>query len=237
MKLTMSQALAASALTLATVGAHAADLVTDQLLTIDTGVPTFDAYGNVTNIGSGSYFAMDTNNNGKIVGTEKTALAQGTDGFIIGRTTAPGASHGGDPAPGDSGTVTAPWGFFGNTGTDFFKGAGPTGGTAGGIDMSGWRVTWNGIPEINMGTGAWGTGFTNGNAKFTWDGNLGSQYTLLYHATVPTGDPSGFGGVKYELFLTGKVLAPVPEAETWAMMLAGLGLVGGLVARRRKVLA
>lgn len=28
-------------------------------------------------------------------------------------------------------------------------------------------------------------------------------------------------------------VTPVPEAETWAMMLAGLGLVGGAVARRR----
>jgi hypothetical protein len=28
--------------------------------------------------------------------------------------------------------------------------------------------------------------------------------------------------------------APVPEAETYAMMLAGLGLVGFMVARRRQ---
>lgn len=29
-------------------------------------------------------------------------------------------------------------------------------------------------------------------------------------------------------------VTPVPEAETYAMLLAGLGLVGGMVARRRK---
>ena len=28
-------------------------------------------------------------------------------------------------------------------------------------------------------------------------------------------------------------LAPVPEAETWAMLLAGLGLVGAIARRRR----
>jgi hypothetical protein len=30
------------------------------------------------------------------------------------------------------------------------------------------------------------------------------------------------------------LLAPVPEPETWAMMLAGLGTVFGVARRRRK---
>jgi hypothetical protein len=49
------------------------------------------------------------------------------------------------------------------------------------------------------------------------------------------GDASGFGGVKYALHLTGTIAAaPVPEASTYGMMMAGLGLVGFMASRRRK---
>jgi hypothetical protein len=44
------------------------------------------------------------------------------------------------------------------------------------------------------------------------------------------------GGGAYTIFLTGAVLAPtnpVPEPETYALMLAGL-TVSGFMARRRK---
>ncbi len=75
--------------------------------------------------------------------------------------------------------------------------------------------------------------YTNGVAKFSWSGVDGSAYTLDYLATVPLGDASGFGGVKYALHLEGTV-AMVPEASTYGMMLAGLGLVGFMASRRRK---
>jgi hypothetical protein len=39
------------------------------------------------------------------------------------------------------------------------------------------------------------------------------------------------GGKTYAL-LNGGSLAPVPEPETWALMLAGLGLVGWAARRR-----
>jgi hypothetical protein len=61
----------------------------------------------------------------------------------------------------------------------------------------------------------------------------GSNYVLDYHATVPVNDVSGFGGVQYALHLEGTVV-PVPEASTYGMMLAGLGLVGFMASRRRK---
>jgi hypothetical protein len=74
-------------------------------------------------------------------------------------------------------------------------------------------------------------------ANLTWSGVYGTAYTLDYTATVPAGDPSGFGGTQYALHLTGIVnAAPVPEASTYGMMLAGLGLVG-FAARRRKTAA
>ena len=37
--------------------------------------------------------------------------------------------------------------------------------------------------------------------------------------------------------MTGTAVAAVPEASTYGMMLAGLGLVGGMVARRRKLMS
>ncbi len=155
---------------------------------------------------TGSYFAMDTNGNSKIQQTEKSRSQQGTTGLIIGTTTAAGASHGGAPTAGDTNAIDAPWFFFNNTGSDYTT-VGVTGSTTAGLNMSGWTVTWNSIPAIPMGTGAWATGtgaghtgatgtFTNGVGNFTWDGVYGDAYSLDYRATVPVGDPSGFGGVQ-----------------------------------------
>ena len=102
------------------------------------------------------------------------------------------------------------------------------------LDFSGWAVTWNGIPTINMGGGAWGAN-ANGVANVSC-GNCGDgdAFTLDYSATVPNGDPSGFGGVIYELHMTGTIEAgavPVPAA-VWLFGSGLLGLVG--VARRKK---
>jgi predicted ABC-type sugar transport system permease subunit len=73
------------------------------------------------------------------------------------------------------------------------------------------------------------------NAAFAWDGVYGHTYTLDYLTAVPLGDASGFGGVGYTLHLTGVVTAaPVPEASTYGMMLAGLGLVGFMARRRTR---
>ena len=83
-----------------------------------------------------------------------------------------------------------------------------------------------------MGGGAWGEGFTDGVGNFVWDGVYGHAYTLDYRATVPANDPSGFGSVGLAWHFEGVVA--VPEAATWGMMLAGLGLVGLATRRRRR---
>ncbi|MEK8085867.1 FxDxF family PEP-CTERM protein [Aquabacterium sp. A3] len=58
-------------------------------------------------------------------------------------------------------------------------------------------------------------------------GNLGAgDYTLTF--TAASSSPFSFGG------FTGSVTA-VPEAETYALALAGLGVVGLVAARRKKV--
>ena len=75
-----------------------------------------------------------------------------------------------------------------------------------------------------------------------WDISFFSTHTVTglvagrdYHVVVyGWGDPMDAATGSYELTLTAQGnLAPVPEPETYAMMLAGLGLVG-LAARRRK---
>lgn len=217
---------------LTAMSAHAVAVNTGDKLLMTAGVVT-TASSVVTSV-TGSYFGMDTNGNGKIANNEKTALSNGTTGLVIGVTTTAGASHSGAPTAGDTNAIDAPWNFFGNTGSDYTPTTPITGSTTAGLNFSNWTVTWNGIPAINMGGGAWGTGFSNGVANFVWDGVYGHAYTLDYTATVPVGDPSKFGGVKYALHLEGTVAAaPVPEASTYGMMLAGLGLVG-FAARRRK---
>jgi len=239
------------------MSASAAAVNSGEVLQITAGVNAYDSNGNFSGISSGSWFAMDTNGNGKISGTEKVAISQGTTGITIGTTTTAGASHSGLIAGGDTNAITAPWEFFGNTGSDYVT-TPITGNTTNGLNMSGWTVTWNGVPYIPMGTGAWipaapiagmATGpYTNGVGKFSlslgqsygeYGGVIGSRYTLDYLATVPLGDASGFGGVRYALHLEGcyipnlESVCAIPEASTYAMMLAGLGLVGAM-ARRRK---
>lgn len=242
---------------MAAMSAHAVAVNAGDTLSIQA--PTFDGTGYVV-LGSGSFFAMDGNGDGFFQKSERTALSQGTTGLVIGTTTAAGPSHNGLPTVGEKGSIDAAWGFLGNTGSDFLVTA-VTGDTTTGLDFSGWRVTWNGIPSISMAGGTQDCGTPSdgvcvqyypgtfgqpgtsvdydgvhnngtGIATFVWDGVYGHAYTIDYLATVPIADPSGFGGVGYQLHLQGTVAA-VPEASTYGMLLAGLGLVG-IAARRRK---
>ena len=69
----------------------------------------------------------------------------------------------------------------------------------------------------------------------------GGQWELLFHFSAPTTNfylgviPTGkfgMGGLSNYRSYTASSLTPVPEPETYAMLLAGLGLLG-FVARRR----
>ena len=220
------------------MSASAAAVASGTTLSIATGVTSSGA----ATAGTTSWFAMDNNGDSKIQLSEKVALFQGATGIVIGAPQTNLAD------------IVAAWSFFGNTGYNYTPVTGITGSTGlAGLDMSGWLVNWNN-GDINMGAGgAWNplnaaaagmstTSFTNSKGNLTWDGISGHAATLDYTATVPSG---GFAGVKYSLHLTFCTVlsggcasapsptSPIPEASTYTMMLAGLGLVG-FVARLRK---
>ena len=207
----------------ASYGAQAS-LASTAVLSFDLGTKfcviggTFPncTYG-VTNITSGSFFGMDTDGNG-LGGNEKTAI-ESLNGIAIG-TTQPAID------------IDKTWIFFCNPGnhqsTSNVNILSDDGAGNVTLDFSGWNVTWNMIPSIPMGAGA-----SNGIATMTCAAScsVGDTYVLDYLATVPAGDPSGFGNVDYTLHLEGTVGAvPVPAA-VWLFGSGLLGLVG--VARRK----
>lgn len=182
--------------------------------------------------GGGSCFSMETSSPyqlyTKISDTNNgvaTITANG-NGVIIGaKQTASGTSHTGAPNGTELTAVDKPWSFFGNTGMHQMT-TEPTVITADTVlNFSGWNVTWNAIASIPMNARAH-SGYTDGQAQITCTPTPcvnGSTYTLGYTATVPDGDPSGFGGVKYGLRLDGSVV--VPAALTTDATSLGVGTV------------
>lgn len=214
MNKTLISLAVASILPLAASTAHAV-LAPNAVLNFNPGVVTTSLYG-ASLVKTGSYFGMDTSGNGAITANERTALVQ-HDGLFLGLTQAASGSHTGAPgsSANESPGIDAAWAFFGNTGLDYTAAnkpatvlSTPATNTAT-IDMSGWTVTWNGIASIPMGSGAWQTTPANPESvavvTCAVDCGTGDTYTLDYSATVPLGDPSGFGGVKYNLRLDGTV--------------------------------
>lgn len=230
------------ATTVTSKASHAAVLNTGNLLTTTTGVPTYDSYGNIANVVSGSWFGMDNNANLKIAGYEKTPINPGTDGGIV-----IGSAQAATTLYPNTGKIDQ-WFYSGANGQDYTASA-IAGNTTTGLDLSGWRVHWGPTDAtaqfVNLGTGAWqplncadlgctGYTFTNGVARFQWDGVYDHVYTLDYTALAPYPPGTSFPGegTDYYLHLEGTVEAvPIPAAA-W---LFGSGVVGLLgVARRKK---
>ena len=243
-----------------------ASMAVDANLAFDAMVPEFKnqskpnpgtgpdncTYG--TKLGAGAYFTMDSNASGTQNFPGEYTSIQGSGGLNVGTTQ---ASEGG---------IDNAWVFFSNAGnhTTIADTAILSDDGAGNVtlDFSGWNVSWNGIPLINMGGGSADCGSTTdgictgtntqvdppvefdvGGIQDYGDGiaivtcantcEATDTYSLEYNATVPYGDPSGFGGVQYALHLEGTIGAAVPvPAAAWLFGSGLLGLVG--VARRRK---
>ena len=213
------------------MSSYAAALNTGNRLTINSGVYAYNNSGYTTGVSSGSWFGYDLYGNGTITGNHQVALQQGAEGFIIGVTQAIGTpTHTGAPTATDWNSITAPYAFFGNTGQEYTTSP-ITGSTEAGLDFSGFNWAWAGLDNNNLGSGAWGAGYTNGVANFVWDGIYGHSYTLDYHATLPISNASGFGNIGFAYHFEGTVEAvPVPAA----FWLFGSGLLGLLSVVRKK---
>jgi hypothetical protein len=205
--------------------AHAV-LATGDILSITSG--TVDANSGYVN--GGSWFGMDMSSNTQIGAAEKTAITN-VNGIPVGVLIRATGSHTG-PINGSESPAFDKWEFFGNTGLHHIRvNTSPaqaviTDNSNGTLVWSGWTVAWNAIAAIPMNANAWqpagtncaalgctGWTFTNSTARFQCGSPLSSctnatngvAYTLDYTATVPNGDPSGFGNVKYYLHLVGTV--------------------------------
>ncbi|MDO8969637.1 MAG: PEP-CTERM sorting domain-containing protein [Saprospiraceae bacterium] len=98
------------------------------------------------------------------------------------------------------------------------------------LDLGSFYANWSGTNFLQapngtgIATGTWtATSATTGTFDISWSSLI---------STAP------FAGQTGNWHLVGTAtIAAVPEASTYGMMLAGLGLVGGMVSRRRKLVA
>lgn len=191
-------------------------------------VGTFDfGAGNVTTL-AGSWFSMLAADMDEDMIPETNVYTGLRGAGTVGTNfdTAGGTLNFGQANP--VGTIDRTWSFFsgpGNHWTDQILEVTVVDANTLNVNMSGWTVYWNG-GNIDMGAG--GPAVIS-NVDGIW--NNGND-TLDYSAVVPSGS---FTGVQYALHLQGS-MAPVPEASTYGMMLAGLGLVGFAVRRRKRLI-
>lgn len=213
-----------------------AALSSSALLAFDSGVPIYDTFGNLIDM-QGSYFSVDTNGDGLFTTFESIAISPGTDGgLLLGQAqlaSIPSTStlDGTEIAPFDS-----PWLFLGQYGAHQSTSPVTISSDDGNgnvlLDFSGWGVTWNGIPNINLGGDSITFSDTGlATVSCALDCSVGDIFTLDYSAHVPLSDQNGFAGVYWGIHLEGVVsTVPVPAAA-WLFASGLIGLIG--VARHK----
>jgi len=247
-----------------------ASLASDATLLFDPSVEGCPSGGTPPNcdfglypvIVGGTFFSFDINGNNNIELEERFGMVA-DNGIKIGTAQPASGSHSGVPDGTELSDIDTPWQFFANTGMHLSDSPVSivSDDNAGNVllNMSGWGITWNGIPKIPFGSGSWGAN-PEGQAILTCstDCSFGDAFTLFYTAAVPLGDGSGFGGVRYRLGFDGGLTAatssvsaaefldddpgavltgvigsavPIPPA-IWLFGSGLLGLVG--MARRKK---
>jgi hypothetical protein len=183
------------------------------LLTIDPGIPGDPGDTSVPALG-GSYFTMQVSSDTLIYTMWNPGPA---GGLVVGHEQPTGISHTGAPDGTEQTAIETGWNFFGNTGFTMAKNGGVIGNPDGTLEFAGidgignsqgrFIITWNGIPEIDLG-GSSAFPEDLGFATITCDPAPcadQSTYELDYASHVPPGDPSGFGGVPYTLRMEGTV--------------------------------
>ncbi len=204
--------------TVTVADASAAVLDPESILTINAGKSSTEKPAE----GAGSWFAMEAAGPGGWIYVGLSA----NEGVQLGKAQ-PASSSPLKPS------IDNAWVFFGNLGVHQTT-APPTiisddGAGHVSLDFSGWAVSWNGIPVIPLDKrpngGIEGGAPINpegvalmtckdadpGDGESADDCSLGDSYTLSYSATVPAGDPSGFGNVSYVLHLEGNVVKERPQ--------------------------
>jgi hypothetical protein len=201
------------------------------LLGLNAGANAALVNGSVLNINAGSYFELAGG------GAFLSVNIAGLNGIVLGTSQLAGGTHLGIPDGTESPNIDQPWIMSDNTGLHLSISPthvlSATGNTAQ-VDFSGWRMNYAGdIYNVQLGGLSW-DGNPDGVALITCalDCGNGDSYTLHYSATVPPGDPTGFGDVTYRLNLQGTVTAvPLPTA-VW---LLGSSLAGMIGLGRRKI--
>ncbi|WP_310475417.1 PEPxxWA-CTERM sorting domain-containing protein [Sandarakinorhabdus sp.] len=109
-------------------------------------------------------------------------------------------------------------------GTASFNGRFATDNTVTSILLNGTQITQAGLGTFNQ--------WTNFSASTGFVGGLNTLSFRVRNFASPRGNPSGL-----RVEILGSAYEPVPEPTSWAMLIAGFGLVGAVLRRRRARLA
>jgi hypothetical protein len=165
----------------------------------------------------------------------KSIVKHATLGLLLGSASVAFAA-----APGPLGDLSLdPNGYvIQNTGRDYFVGSLPNYGFDDTFTFS-LSSALNGTESFVKNSGVTFTSATLNNVALSLDssGNLYGSAGLLSGAnTLVIHGVTGEYGGSYQYNVGGtKIAAAVPEPETFAMLLAGLGLIGALTRRRNRV--